>query len=291
MCIFSRICEDLGVPLAANKTFGPTHVLVYLGLEIDTWEMRVRIPFDKLHFLRESLLCFLGRKKITLKELQSLVGSLNFCARAIPGAIAFNRLFYDASVGISNPRHHLRVSLAMKEYMRMRLIFLECFNSSVYFPEKQWSDSDQLQLFTDSAGGSQFGCAAILGCCWSFLRWPSVWSDSAVLKDITFLELVPIVLAFHLWGALLQNKKIVLRSDNQALIFILNKKSSKSGRVMHILRPLVLKVCFTTFISRRLTLMGLVTVLQILFLDRNGLSSGGWHPGQTTHPFQYRNHS
>ena len=66
MQTFSRICKDLGVPLAANKTFGPTHVLVYLGLEIDTWEMCVRIPFDKLHFLRESLLCFLGRKSFSL---------------------------------------------------------------------------------------------------------------------------------------------------------------------------------------------------------------------------------
>ena len=84
--------------------------------------------------------------------------------RAIPGVIAFNRRFYDASVGISDPRHHLRASCAMKEDMRMWLIFLVCFNSSVNFPEKQWSDSDQLQLFTDSAGGSQLGCAAILGC-------------------------------------------------------------------------------------------------------------------------------
>ena len=91
-------------------------------------------------------------------------------------------------------RTHLRVLCAMKEDMRMRLIFLECFNGSVIFPVKQWSDSDQLQLFTDSAGASQLGCAAILGSCCSFLRWPSVWSDSAILKDITFLELVPIVL-------------------------------------------------------------------------------------------------
>lgn len=123
MQTFSRICEDLGVPLAANKIFGPTHVLVYLELEIYTWEMCVRIPFDKLHVLREALLCFLGRKKITLKELLSLVGSLNFCARAIPGAVAFNRRFYDASVGM-NSRYHLRVSCAMQEDMRMWLIFL-----------------------------------------------------------------------------------------------------------------------------------------------------------------------
>ena len=36
----------------------------------------------------------LGRKKITLNELQSLVGSLNVCARAIPSAVAFNRRSY-----------------------------------------------------------------------------------------------------------------------------------------------------------------------------------------------------
>ena len=160
---FSMICEDLGVLFAADKSLGPSHILVYLGLEIDTLEICVKIPLEKLHVLRDLLLCFLGRKKITLIELQSLVGSLNFCARAILGSVAFNRCFYDASVGISNPRHHLRVAGAMKEDMDIWLMFLECFNGSVYFPESQWLDNDQLQRFTDSAGGSQLGCAAIFG--------------------------------------------------------------------------------------------------------------------------------
>ena len=31
----------------------------------------------------------------------------------------------------------------------------------------------------------------------------------------------------------------MLRSDNQALIYILNNKSSRSERVMHMMRPLV----------------------------------------------------
>ena len=81
-----------------------------------------------------------------MKELQSLVGSLKFCARTIPGAVAIKRRFYDAFVGISNPRLHLHVSCAMKEDMRMCLIFLECFIGSVYFPEKQRSDSDSYNV-------------------------------------------------------------------------------------------------------------------------------------------------
>ena len=60
--------------------------------------------------------------------------------------------------------------------MRMWLMFLECFNGSVYCPESPWLDNDQPQLFTDSAGGSQLGCAAIFGTLWTFfpLAFPMV---------------------------------------------------------------------------------------------------------------------
>ena len=32
----SAVCESLGVPLAVDKTEGPTSCLTYLGIEIDT---------------------------------------------------------------------------------------------------------------------------------------------------------------------------------------------------------------------------------------------------------------
>lgn len=44
-------------------------------------------------------------------------------------------------------------------------------------------------------------------------------------------------MAFHIWSCQLQNKKIILNTDNHSLIFILNTKTSKSKRVMYILRP------------------------------------------------------
>lgn len=48
MSILSFICLELGVPLAHEKTLGPTTSLVYLGLEIDTINMSIRIPVEKL---------------------------------------------------------------------------------------------------------------------------------------------------------------------------------------------------------------------------------------------------
>jgi hypothetical protein len=58
---------------------------------------------------------------------------------------------------------------------------------------------------------------------------------------MTFLELVPIAMAFHIWSQGLAGKRLILHTDNQALVSILNSKTSKSKRVMRLLRQLVLQ--------------------------------------------------
>ena len=60
------ICEDWGVPLAEDKTIGPSFFLTFLGLEIETLEMVIQIPQCKLSEVKEKLESALGRTKITL---------------------------------------------------------------------------------------------------------------------------------------------------------------------------------------------------------------------------------
>jgi hypothetical protein len=50
MDAFKSICHELGVPLADNKTVGPTTLLRFLGLLIDTVNMIVKITVDKFNF-------------------------------------------------------------------------------------------------------------------------------------------------------------------------------------------------------------------------------------------------
>ena len=118
--------------------------------------------------------------------------------------------------------------------------FLHNFNGVVYFPESEWCTLNTLQLFTDSAGSAELGCGCYFQGQWIFLPWPATWANQSILQDITFLELVPIVLSFLVWGKNLQNKKILLHIDNMSLVHILNKQSSKSERVMSLVRPLML---------------------------------------------------
>lgn len=240
MTVFRQVCSELGVPLSEEKTVGPAHILVFLGLEIDTIQMVLRIPQDKLDKAKDELLNLKGKPKVTLKNLQQLLGLLNFCAKAIPSVRAFNRRFCDAMCGVEKQNHHIRVSSEMKEDINMWLYFLDNFNGTCRFDRKVWLTNEQLDLFTDSAGKPDCGAAVFYAGHWAFFPWPESWRSDDLMRDITFLELVPIVLALHLFEHELCLKMIMFHTDNKALVTIINKKSSKSKRVMQLIRPLVL---------------------------------------------------
>ena len=42
------MCDDLGVPMAPEKTMGPSSVLCFAGIELDTDKMEASLPEEKL---------------------------------------------------------------------------------------------------------------------------------------------------------------------------------------------------------------------------------------------------
>ena len=46
---FLFMCADIGIPNAPDKTLQPTQVITFLGLELDSVAMNVRLPVDKLN--------------------------------------------------------------------------------------------------------------------------------------------------------------------------------------------------------------------------------------------------
>lgn len=117
---------------------------------------------------------------------------------------------------------------------------LENFNGSCYFVSDIWFSNEELDLFTDSAGSKNLGCGVYFANKWAYFPWPESWQSEEIMRDITFLELVPIVLAIHLFKLELSCRKFRFHTDNKALVAIINKKSSKSKRVMQLIRPLVI---------------------------------------------------
>lgn len=81
-----RTLRYLGFYIAWKKICSPTRVCVYLGIEIDTENMCLRLPKDRMLRLRKELEFWKGRRKATEKQLQVLLGHLSHCARIIQGS-------------------------------------------------------------------------------------------------------------------------------------------------------------------------------------------------------------
>ena len=55
------MCDDLDVPMAPEKTMGPSTVLCFAGIELDIDKMEARLPEEKLrkcvYLISEFLKC------------------------------------------------------------------------------------------------------------------------------------------------------------------------------------------------------------------------------------------
>lgn len=241
MSDFKHICDDMNIPLNPDKSEGPVTVLTYLGFVLDTDKLEVRIPSEKIEKAKDCINEIIHKKKVRLNKFQSVVGLLNFFTRVIPSGRTFNCGLYRAMSQAKRPNHFIRISSSNKEDLMMWLHFLEHYNGISVFSNLDWVSDNKLHLYTDSAGNRNLACGAYLDGEWSVFKWPECWGDE-IFKDITFLELIPIVLSFYLWDSKLKGKKIIIHTDNQSLVQIINNKSSRNNRVMILMRQLVLKL-------------------------------------------------
>lgn len=67
-----QVCEQLGFPIAQTKIEGPTTVITFLGIHIDTIKMELRLPMEKLDDLLSLLKRWLRKRKATKRELLSI---------------------------------------------------------------------------------------------------------------------------------------------------------------------------------------------------------------------------
>ena len=227
------LCSYLGIPMAPEKTCGPASTLSFAGIELDSICSEARLPIDKIHKSTQLISEFLGRKKLTLKEVQSLSGLLNFACSVIKPGRAFLRRLIDLTVGIRSPHHLIRLNKEVKEDLKVWLSFLTEFNGRSFFIDDVWQNSSKLSLYTDASGALGFG--AIFGSRWCYGKWPSDWAYC----NIAFLEFYLIVLSLYLWGHEMSNQCVLFFTDNEALVHVINKQSCKDKPLMRFVRKLV----------------------------------------------------
>ena len=233
---FLTLCSKIGVPIAEEKTEGPHQILTFLGIELDSNVMEARLPKDKLEKGQKMISEFMTKEKVTLTELQSLTGFLNFTTSVILPGRPFLRKLINLSKGLRKHYYKARLTKEVKRDLSIWLEFLNSYNGASFFIEEQWVEAEKLHLYTDAA--KSLGYGLIMG-----KKWVSgKWGQEAVDLSISALEMYPILLALLLFSYELKGKSLVIHTDNEALVHVFNNKSSKDPYISNMLRELTL-VC------------------------------------------------
>ena len=111
--------------------------------------MEARLHRDKR--TQASLVSFRGKKSCTLKEFQSLIGTLNFACKVVPPGRPFLQRMIDLTGNVSQSHHHIKLGSGVFKDLTLWQLFISDWNGTNFFLSTSWVDSDSLLLHVDAS--------------------------------------------------------------------------------------------------------------------------------------------
>ena len=167
--IVMDVFRRLGFPVAVEKLEGPTPRLEFLGFELDSQAMEVRLAQTKLRELRTLIHQWVGRRSCVRRELESLVGKLAHAAMVVKPGKTFMRRMFELLGGARHSHHHLRLNVSFRSDLLWWDCFLSSWNGCSMIPADRVR---AVHIWTDASGS--YGCGAFNPGSkkWLQLKWP-----------------------------------------------------------------------------------------------------------------------
>ena len=238
-----RTFSYMNIPLAEDKTVHPT-TLTYLGIEIDTVMMQIRLPEDKLNILKQTLPAWRKRKKCTKRELLSLIGTLSFATKVVRPGRTFLRRLIDLSTRVEQLHHHIDINAEAQKDIHWWIIYLEEWNGHSIIVDRNHTYNNNLSLYTDA---SDVGFGILYKRRWIAQRWPTHILDRLNEFNIDFRELFAIHAAVAMFAYEFEGRKILFITDNLPITQAWQKGTSSSGILMTLIRTILMTAAKNNF--------------------------------------------
>ena len=250
---FMELCKEINIPIADEKTEWACTCIVFLGILLDGSRFLLSIPLEKQRKALNLLQEITSKKRVTIKQLQTLTGYLNFLSKARVSGRTFTRRIYNKFAVLEinkktgrklKPYHHVVVDQELRFDCEVWKIFLQNFTSqAVCRPtidiRKETYPAEQVNFFSDASANEKLGMGAVFNSKWLFRQW----EQSFIAQNrpsIEYLELVGVVTAVLTLGHLIRNKHVVVFCDNMAAAAMINSMTSSCKKCMYLLCLLAL---------------------------------------------------
>ena len=227
-----ELLRGLGYVINMDKTEAPNQVMSFLGVSINCLDRTLSLPEKKLLETKDMIRRWSTLSKCTKRELQSLIGRLNWCARVVHGGRTFMRELINLLPRAKEPYHHIRLSRPAKNNILWWKEALVVFHGNTPF-----CSDIPLPTYVFATDACMKGGGAHFYDDWCYVNWELDLPQYAT-SHINVLELEMVHQSAVRWGRWWSGTHVCVRSDNSATIAAVNKGSSKSRDLMVVVERL-----------------------------------------------------
>lgn len=240
-----KVLRRLGFYISYKKVRSPAQIQTYLGVELDSIQMKLRLPDDKIASLHHELEFFAGRLRATKKQLQHLCGILAHCSTLVRGGRTFSHRVIEMLSHFTPGKNYISLSKSFRADLMWWTDFAAWFNGEAKIIKP--GPMNTAVIHTDAA--STIGWGAVYGDDWTGGSWSDSWNDDRdchshcaptpdidIPCNINVQELYPVLMALKRWGGEWRDTRIECVTDNTQVVAALNTGKSDNERSMEILR-------------------------------------------------------
>lgn len=234
-----NVLASCGIEESEHKAVGPSTRMEFLGIICDSVKMTLEISIERLTEIDLILLEWVGKEFASKREIQSLVGKLNFvgcCVR--PGRVFISRILNWLRYIYQDVKKSEVPELVKKDILWWKK-FLPLYNGVSMMLIEEWSKPDE--IFSSDA--CMTGCGGMFKEHFFHVEFPDAIVNEQL--HINALEMLTVVVCLKLWGTKLRGKRIIIKCDNQVTVTVINTGRSRNQFLQSCLR----EICFVAAIN------------------------------------------
>ena len=234
----TQLLQDLKVDTAPEKILPPKTRLEFLGITFDSKTMTMEVSPDKLKDMKTELHGWLDKTSATRKEVESLVGKLQFLAKCVKSGRVFLGRLIQWIRSMDRGKNYPTPIEARKDIAW----FLEEYNgiSLIWLCQEPVTDKVIAIDACLTGYGGTMGMEYFRG------RFPKTVQK----KNITILEMWAVMVTLKLWANKLQGLYFWIHVDNEAVASILNSGRGREPELQNALREIALIAAKNQFVIR-----------------------------------------
>ena len=230
--VLKQTLKEIGVVENEKKACAPSTQMVFLGTLLDSEKMEIRITDDRMLDIRSILPKLLQRKSASKRELQSLIGKLQFVGKCVkPSRIFISRILVLLR-GLKHSRYKVRLNTEFRKDIQWWINFMHVYNGVSMIKTCDWSKVDQ--IFTTDA--CLTGCGGMFGNQFFHRQFPEFVAQKN--PSIVHLECLTVMVAIKFWAKNWTGLKITIYCDNEAVCSCISSGRTKDPLLLNCLREI-----------------------------------------------------